>query len=108
MAMYLCLSISFGNPIDFNANTFHVPFYGYHSYLGFVGNPIIFDFVLGMLIAECYLRFHKEVFENKTIGYISIPVITLCFMMWLTGFNSGQGITHTGFIACLIVFAQYA
>ncbi|HGV3233489.1 TPA: acyltransferase family protein [Escherichia coli] len=104
MAVYLCLSVSFGNPIDFNANTFHVPFYGYHSYLGFIGNPIIFDFVLGMIIAECYLRFHDKLFKNKTIGYLSIPVITLCFMMWLTGFKSGQGITNTGFIACLIVF----
>jgi len=103
-AVYISLAIYFGNPIDFNANSFKVPFHGYYSYIGFVGNPIVFDFVLGMLMAEAYIHTKESVFSNNVICFLSIPVIAICFMLWLTGYNSGQGLTSTGLIAFAIVF----
>lgn len=106
IAIYLILSIYYGNSFSLDAHSFLISKTGFINNYGFIGNPIVFDFILGMIIAELYLKKRQLFLNNNTISYLAIPVLTMCFLLWLCGSFWGQGLTRSGLIAFFMVLSM--
>lgn len=72
------------------------------SLIAFASNPITFDFIIGMLIAEAYNSRHVSKFES--VMDILAPAL-LCFgaVAFISMFRYGYGLTH-GAIGALSLF----
>ncbi|EAY2736480.1 acyltransferase family protein, partial [Salmonella enterica subsp. enterica serovar Montevideo] len=76
------------------------------KYIGFAGNPIVLDFILGMIIAESEKLFgDNRFYNNKNTGYFYIVIINICLILWFTSAFGGNGITRSGIIAFFLVFS---
>jgi exopolysaccharide production protein ExoZ len=77
--------------------------------LGVIGNPIMLDFILGMVLAVAYLRFEKRLktrrwaVAERIIGLVMIGVFLASYM---SRENPGNGLLDKGAgAACLVIGA---
>lgn len=58
----------------------------------FISNPIVLDFIVGVIIGEIYLK-TKDNFWNKTgVYYIALGMVVFSANAWLSTFGSGHGL----------------
>ncbi|AVJ78553.1 acyltransferase family protein [Enterobacter hormaechei] len=109
IASIVLVSISILLPVIFNGNiTIDAQRYYFNggyllSHFGFIGNPIVFDFILGMIIAQVLPSINKFKINNGVINSLAIALLGFSFVFWLNGISEGHGLTKSAYIAFAIV-----
>ncbi|ESM14428.1 hypothetical protein L414_02574 [Enterobacter hormaechei subsp. hoffmannii UCICRE 3] len=109
IASIVLVSVSVLLPVIFNGNfTIDAQRYYFNggyllSHFGFIGNPIVFDFILGMIIAQALPLINKVKINNGIINSIAIALLGFSFVFWLNGISEGHGLTKSAYIAFTIV-----
>ncbi|STN00314.1 acyltransferase [Escherichia coli] len=68
----------------------------------FIINPIVFDFIIGVLLAEAYIAIRKDSYKKNTIGIIAVSFVIYSLSALLTQYKSGHGIMNGGMIASFL------
>lgn len=106
ITIFIFSSYYYQGHLVLDAQSFPIPNTTPDKYIGFAGNPIVLDFILGMIIAESEKLFgNNRFYNNKNTGYFYIVIINICFILWFTSAFGGNGITRSGIIAFFLVFS---
>ncbi|MBJ2067508.1 acyltransferase family protein [Serratia odorifera] len=105
VAGYLLGCMLPGGQFTLDANSFTIADIGAWRNVGFIFNPIVLDFVLGLMLAELYQSKYSRLFHHKPTAVLMIPIFIICILFWLTGYRAGQGITHSAVIALALIVA---
>lgn len=97
------ISLYYSNTIIIDAQRYYFQGGVLLSHFGFVGNPIVFDFILGMIIAQALPLLSKVNVNNDIINGLAIVLLAFSFVFWLNGVSEGHGITKSAYIAFTIV-----
>ncbi|MBW6086811.1 hypothetical protein KZ779_25255 [Escherichia coli] len=65
----------------------------------FIINPIVFDFIIGVVFAEAYIAISKDSYKKNTIGIIAVAFVIYSLSALLTQYKSGHGVMNGGMIA---------
>lgn len=99
----IALSLAFNNNIIIDAQRYYFQGGVLISHFGFIGNPIVYDFILGMVIAQLVPLFNKYNLNNGVINSFAIALLGFCFVFWFNGVSEGHGLTRSAYIAFTIV-----
>jgi len=69
----------------------------------FISNPIIYDFIYGMLISEAYVRIDQDKMDNIFIRVMLVSVCLISLALILSGYNRGAGVERWGFYSFMLV-----
>ncbi|PZP47949.1 MAG: hypothetical protein DI598_10460 [Pseudopedobacter saltans] len=88
--LLLLLPLLFGNPVSLDA---HHHYHFTYGYFNLMSNPIVWDFVLGMLLGAWFV--YKRPIWNKKVYFVLILLFGIWNAVNLFGkWNAGHGITH--------------
>lgn len=62
------------------------------SGLLFISNPIVLDFVIGIIIGEIYFKIKNKYWNNTAIFYIAIGMVLFAANAWVSTFGAGHGL----------------
>ncbi|MDC7888415.1 acyltransferase family protein [Escherichia coli] len=68
----------------------------------FIINPIVFDFIIGVVFAEAYIAISKDSYKKNTIGIIAVAFVIYSLSALLTQYKSGHGVMNGGMIASFL------
>ncbi|EOI3558299.1 acyltransferase family protein [Cronobacter turicensis] len=71
--------------------------------LTFISNPIVYDFIYGMLIAELYSRVSDKIIFNKTFSLLMLCVLCISVATIISGYNRGAGVERWGLVSFALV-----
>lgn len=71
--------------------------------LTFLSNPIVYDFIYGMLIAELYSRVSDNIASNKTFSLLMLCVLCISVATIISGYNRGAGVERWGLVSFALV-----
>ncbi|EDN2146208.1 acyltransferase [Salmonella enterica] len=105
IAVSTILSFYFNHSVVIDAQSFNVSKTGLFSHIGFIGNPIVYDFILGMIISEALPLLRHKRMNNVIINSLCVFILGMMFVFWLNGVSEGHGLTRSAYIAFLIVIS---
>ncbi len=103
IAVSISLSLALSDNIIIDAQKYYFQGGFLLSHFGFIGNPIVFDFILGMLISHITPYIDRLNINNDIVNSFAIAFLGLSFVFWLNGMSEGHGITRSAYIAFTIV-----
>ncbi|WP_163334725.1 acyltransferase family protein [Enterobacter hormaechei] len=71
----------------------------------FISNPIIYDFIYGMLIAEVFMRVKNTFLAQKYVQVFLVCAACLSVAAIVSGWNRGAGIDRWGLLSFILVGA---
>lgn len=71
--------------------------------LTFISNPIIYDFIYGMIIAEIFIRIDVKYLNRTMVKVFLMSVFWISVALIISGFNRGAGIERWGLYSFLLV-----
>lgn len=84
--------------------------YSYSSeFMGFITNPIMYEFVVGVVIALLYLKFNAKINKLFSAIVLVVSILLVCYYCLNLGYNDHGLKSSAGFMALLflaIVFNQ--
>ncbi|MDN0108978.1 acyltransferase [Yersinia rochesterensis] len=69
----------------------------------FLSNPIIYDFIYGMIIAEIFIHIKDDFLKNKLVHVALVCILCISVSLIVSGYNRGGGIERWGFYSFLLV-----
>lgn len=69
----------------------------------FISNPIIYDFIYGMVIAEAYIRISKNKLDNIFFKVIFLIALLMAMALIMSGYNKGAGVERWGFYSFILI-----
>ncbi|EIJ9446505.1 acyltransferase, partial [Escherichia coli] len=103
VAVSTIISLYFNHSVVIDAQSFNIAKTGVFSHIGFIGNPIVYDFILGMIISETMPLLRHKRMNNAIINSLCVFILGMMFVFWLNGVSEGHGLTRSAYIAFLIV-----
>lgn len=58
----------------------------------FISNPIVLDFIVGVIIGEMYFKVKDDFWNITPIYYIAIGMVIFSFNSWLSTYGAGHGL----------------
>lgn len=71
--------------------------------LTFISNPIIYDFIYGMIIAEVFIRIDAKYLNRTMVKVFLMSVFWISVALIISGFNRGAGLERWGLYSFLLV-----
>ncbi|RFQ55940.1 acyltransferase, partial [Escherichia coli] len=71
--------------------------------LVFVSNPIIYDFILGMIIAEAYIRLPSRLINKMPVVQFLNITLAIALLFLCLGLRNGPGIVAWGAYSFMII-----
>lgn len=69
----------------------------------FLSNPVIYDFIFGMFIAEFYMRVSNKITENKIFIMAMVCMFWISAALIISGYNRGGGVERWGLYSFALV-----
>ncbi|NDJ58578.1 acyltransferase [Enterobacteriaceae bacterium 4M9] len=69
----------------------------------FISNPIIYDFIYGMLIAEVFMRVKDSLLTKRTVQVLLVCSFWLSLAFIVSGWNRGAGVDRWGLFSFILV-----
>lgn len=71
--------------------------------LTFTSNPIVYDFIYGMIIAELYIHLKDRITKSRSFTMSMVVVFWLSVALIISGYNKGAGIERWGLYSFMLV-----
>lgn len=71
--------------------------------LTFISNPIVYDFIYGMVVAELYIRLSDRITNTRLFIVSMVCIFWISVALIISGYNKGAGIERWGLYSFMLV-----
>lgn len=71
--------------------------------LTFISNPIVYDFIYGMIIAELFMQLNDRVTKSRVFVMVMVCFFWVSVALIISGYNRGAGIQRWGLYSFMLV-----